>query len=49
MLYKVLILYKDPQLQQRWISEVCELSQFGQEEILTCLNERKKMIAYYNK
>jgi hypothetical protein len=47
MLYKGLILYKDPQLQQRWISEVCELSGFGQEEIVSCVNERKKSLAYY--
>jgi hypothetical protein len=47
MLYKVLILYKDPELQQRWISEVCELSKFRQEEIISCLKERKKVIAYY--
>ena len=47
MLYKVLILYKDPELQQRWISEMCELSKFKQEEIISCLNERKKAIAYY--
>ncbi|MGB9595936.1 MAG: LAGLIDADG endonuclease, partial [Candidatus Poribacteria bacterium] len=26
MVKKVLILYKDPQLQERWISEICELS-----------------------
>lgn len=34
MLYKVLILYKDPELQQRWISEVCELSKFKQDEVV---------------
>jgi hypothetical protein len=47
MLYKVLLLYKDPELQQRWISEVCELSQFKLEDVLACLNERKQVIALY--
>jgi hypothetical protein len=47
MLYKVMILYKDSQLQERWISEVCELSDSGREEIVSCVNERKKSLAYY--
>ncbi len=47
MLYKVMILYKDSQLQQRWISEVCELSEFGQDDVISCVDERKKSLAYY--
>lgn len=47
MLHKVLILYKDPELQQRWISEVSELSKFRLEEITSCLKERKEVLAYY--
>jgi hypothetical protein len=47
MLYKGLILYKDPQLQQRWISEVCQLSKFDEREVCQKVTERKKAIAYY--
>ena len=41
MLYKVLILYHDPQLQQRWISEVSELSCFSIEQISVIVKKRK--------
>jgi hypothetical protein len=47
ILYKVLVLYKDPLLQQRWISEVCELSGFAESDITACVNDRKQAIAYY--
>lgn len=47
MLYKVLILYKDPQLQQRWISEVCQLSKFKESEVLGQVMARKQTMAYY--
>lgn len=41
MLYKVLILYKDSQFQQRWISEVVKLSKFSEKEVKKCILERK--------
>ena len=47
MLYKVLILYKDPQLQERWISEVCEISGFNRETVLSHLQQRKNKLAHY--
>jgi hypothetical protein len=47
MLYKGMILYKDSQLQERWISEICRLSQFEEDEVRYLLQERKKAIAYY--
>jgi hypothetical protein len=47
MLYKALILYRDLELQQRWISEVCELSMFTEAEVLSCVDARKRMITYY--
>jgi hypothetical protein len=42
MLRKVLLLYKDSQFQQRWISEVVSLSKFSQ-KIVTEEYENKKM------
>ena len=47
MLSKVIILYKDPKLQERWISEVRELSRFDRETVLFHLNERKRKVAHY--
>ena len=47
MIRKVLILYKDPQLQERWISEMCKLSQFDRNTILSYLRQRKHKLAYY--
>lgn len=44
MLYKVIILYSDPQLQQRWISEVSELSGFSIETIESVVEQRKKSL-----
>jgi len=41
MLPKVLLLYKDSQLQQRWISEVSQLSGFSEEVIKKYLAEKK--------
>jgi len=49
MLYKVLILYRDPELQQRWISEICELSKFRQEEVDYVVNKRKESLTFYQK
>ncbi len=47
MIRKVLILYKDPQLQERWISEMCTLSGFDRNTILFHLGQRKKKLAHY--
>lgn len=41
MLPKVLLLYKDSKLQQRWISEVTELSRFPRETIEKHLESKK--------
>ncbi len=41
MLRKALLLYKDSQLQQRWISEVTSLSNFSETEILSELEKKK--------
>jgi LAGLIDADG DNA endonuclease family len=49
MLYKVLILYKDSELQQRWISEIADLTEFSIEEISEIVNERKDQLKHYQK
>lgn len=49
MLYKVLILYKDPELQERWISEVSSRSGFGRGVIGEIVNERKNRLALFRK
>lgn len=49
MVKKVLLLYKDPQLQERWISEICELSNTGidKDTLYNYVEERKSKLAYY--
>lgn len=42
MLYKAIILYKDPNLQKRWISEVCDKTRFSSRVIEKCLEEKRK-------
>lgn len=42
MLRKVLLLYKDSQMQQRWISEVSSLSKFSKNIILAELDKKKQ-------
>ncbi len=42
MLRKVLLLYKDSQMQQRWISEVTSLSKFSKETVLVELEKKRK-------
>lgn len=42
MLPKVLLLYKDSQLQQRWISEVSKLTGFSEQEVENHVREKKK-------
>lgn len=44
MLYKVLLPYKDPQFQQRWISEVASLSVFTREVIERELAKKRKKL-----
>jgi len=46
MLYKVIILYKDSELQQRWISELNILTKFSIEEISEVVNKRKELFKY---
>jgi hypothetical protein len=41
MLRKVLLLYKDSQDQQRWISEIITLGNFSKEDILSELEKKK--------
>jgi recombination protein RecA len=41
MLYKILLLYKDPILQERWISEVVSLGNFSEEVVIEQLNKKK--------
>lgn len=41
MLYKILLVYKDPMLQQRWISEVVKLGNFSEEIVLQQLQKKK--------
>lgn len=41
MLPKILLLYKDSELQQRWISEVVELSRFSRLTVEKCLGVKK--------
>lgn len=49
MLPKVLILYKDPQLQERWISEVAHATSFSHDTIERCVQEKKSRWKRYRK
>lgn len=42
MLYKIILLYKDQQLQQRWISEISLATGFSKNEITENLNSKKE-------
>lgn len=48
MLYKVIILYKDSELQQRWISEIAEKSKFSLSEIEHIVNLRKSELKAFS-
>lgn len=48
MMYKVLILYKNPELQQRWISEVAKLSKYSREDLEKICNARKSELKKFN-
>lgn len=41
MLHKFTLLYKDSQLQQRWISEICKLTGFSR-KMVNCCTEQKR-------
>jgi hypothetical protein len=49
MLPKVILLYKDSQLQQRWISEVSQLTGFSQTLIEKYLTEKKSKWRFFRK
>lgn len=49
MLYKVLVLYKDPILQQRWISELASLTSFTEAELVATAEQRKSMLGAFQK
>jgi hypothetical protein len=49
MLKKVLLLYNDPDLQQRWISEVSEKTGFSLEAVQACVQEQKAKLARFRK
>jgi hypothetical protein len=39
---KVILLYKDPNLQQRWTSEICQFTKFSRQIVEKYLAEKKK-------
>jgi len=41
MLYKILLVYKDSQIQQRWISELVRIGNFSKEELEKALFDKK--------
>ena len=49
MLYKVLILYKDPILQQRWISEIASLTGFSVDTLASIVEQRKASLKAFQK
>lgn len=49
MLYKVLVLYKHLEYQQRWVSEVAKLSQFDTSVIEKVIEERKTRLKHFRK
>jgi recombination protein RecA len=48
MMYKILILYKDNNLQERWISEMVKLTNFGREDIEKVIFQRKSSLKMFN-
>jgi len=47
MLYKVMLLYAEPELQQRWISEIVSRTKFTREEAEKVCMERKERLAKF--
>jgi hypothetical protein len=48
MLYKAVLLYKDSELQQRWISEITNLTQYSEKEINNIVLERKQNLKHFS-
>ena len=48
MLRKVIMLYKDSQHQQRWISEIIKLSSFTKEEVMEAYEKKRKRYKKYS-
>lgn len=49
MIYKYCLLYKDTELQQRWISEMIMAFPAFEKEIMEILHKRKKQLKYFRK
>lgn len=49
MLYKVIILYKDSDLQQRWISEIVENTKFSRQQVELLVQKRKSEYKAFQK
>ena len=49
MLYKFLLIYKDSEIQQRWISEVSSLSGFDKNSIQEIVNYRKSKLKVFQR
>lgn|SRR3989338_1007901 len=49
MLKKVVMLYRDPELQERWISEVCRKTGFERSLVQNCVDERKQKLVRFRK
>lgn len=49
MLKKVLLLYNDPFLQERWISEVCQATHFEEKIVRECVEEQKLKLKRFRK
>jgi predicted house-cleaning noncanonical NTP pyrophosphatase (MazG superfamily) len=45
----VLVLYKDPILQQRWISELASLTSFSEAELEAIVSVRKSKLGAFQK
>lgn len=48
MLKKVMLLYKDPELQERWISEVCQKTCWDEKVVRACVVEQKNKLARFH-
>lgn len=47
MLKKVMLLYRDPKLQQRWISEVCEATGYSATVVAECVAQQRAKLACF--
>lgn len=48
MLKKAMLLYKDTELQERWISEVCQKTRWNEKIVRACVAEQKNKLAKFN-